>query len=99
MEEVNERAFLFEGKCGANAHRFAFGATGVYEDLLGALHWLERPDRPLGVGCLFGDLLLDGRKLFRRDDCHGVIATLDRAFIGVLEGGADIDDPAWSWHL
>ena len=36
-EEVNERAFLFGGKCGANAHRFAFGASGVYEDLLGAL--------------------------------------------------------------
>ena len=41
-EEVDERAFLFEGKCGANAHRFALGATGVYEDLLGALYWLER---------------------------------------------------------
>ena len=57
-EEADECAFLFRGKCGANAHRFAFGATGVYEDLLGALYRLKRPGRPLGVGCFFGDLLL-----------------------------------------
>ena len=33
MEEVDERAFLFKGKRGANAHHFALRATGVYEDL------------------------------------------------------------------
>ena len=37
-EEVDERTFLFGGKRGANAHRFTFGAAGVYEDLLSALH-------------------------------------------------------------
>ena len=49
-DEVDERAFLFEGKRGANAHHFAFGAAGVYEDFLGALYRLERPSRPLGLG-------------------------------------------------
>ena len=41
-EEADKRAFLFGGKCGANAHHFALGAAGVYEDLLGALHWLKK---------------------------------------------------------
>ena len=35
MEEVDEHVFLFGGKRGANVHHFAFGAAGVYEDLLG----------------------------------------------------------------
>ena len=43
VEEVNEREFLFRGKRGANAHHFAFGAAGVYEDLLSALYRLKRP--------------------------------------------------------
>ena len=65
MEEVDEHAFLFRGKCGANVHHLALKATRVYEDLLGALHWLERPSRPHGVGCFFDNLLLDGRELSR----------------------------------
>ena len=36
-EEVDERAFLFGGECGTNAYHFTLGATGIYEDLLGAL--------------------------------------------------------------
>ena len=95
-EEVNERAFLFGGKHGANVHHFAFGTAGVYEDLLSALHRLERPGQPLVVGCFFGDLLPDGRKLFGGDDCRGMIAALDLAFVGTLEGGVDGDDPARS---
>ena len=43
VEEVDERTFLFGGKRDAGAHHFALGATGVYEDLLGALHGLKRP--------------------------------------------------------
>ena len=82
MEEVDEHAFLSRGKCGTNAHHFAFGAAGVYEDLLSALHWLERPGRPLVVGCFFGDLLPDGHKLLGGDDCRGVFAALDLALIG-----------------
>ena len=93
------RAFLFGGKCGADVHHFALGAAGVYEDLLGALHWLERLDRPLGVGCFFGDLLPDGCKLFGGDDCRGLIAAIDLALVGALEGGANGDDPTRSWHL
>ena len=99
VEEADERAFLFRGKRGANTHRFAFGATRVNEDLLGALHWLERPGRPLGVGCFIGDLLLDGRKLHGGDDCRDVITALDHTFVGTLEGGADDDDPMWTQHL
>ena len=98
-EEVGERAFLFGGKHGADAHHFALRDAGVYEYLLGALHRLERPGRPVGVGCLFDDLLPDGRKLFGGDDCHGVFTALDLALISALEGGADGDDPTWSWHL
>ena len=41
MEEVDERAFLFRGKRGTNAYRFALGAVGVYEDFLRALYRLE----------------------------------------------------------
>ena len=99
MEEVNEHAFLFGGKHGANVHHFALGATGVYEDLLSALYRLEGPGRPLGVGRFFDDLLLDGRELSRGDNRHGVFTSLDLALVGALEGGAYGDDPAWTWHL
>ena len=98
-EEVDERAFLFGGKRGANAHYFALGATEVYEDLLGTLYRLKRPGQLLGVGCFFGDLLPDGRKLLGGDDCYDMFAALDLALIGALEGGADGDDPTWTWHL
>ena len=94
MEEVDERTFLFGGKRDAGAHHFALGATGVYEDLLGALHGLERPDQPLGVERFFGDLLRDGRELSGGDDCCSVIAALDLTLVGALEGGANGDDPA-----
>ena len=97
-EKADERAFLFGGKRSANAHHLALGAAGVYEDLLSALRRLKRPDRPLGVGCFFGDLLPDSCKLFGGDDCRGVIAALDLALIGMLEG-VDGDDPIWSRHL
>ena len=73
MEEFDERAFLFGEKRGANAHHFALGATSVYEDLLGALHWLEIPGRPLGVRCFFGDLLPNGRELSGGDDHRGIV--------------------------
>ena len=98
-EEVDERSFLFRGKRGANAHHFALGATGVYEDLFGALYRLKRPGRPLGVRCFSDNLLPDGRKLFGGEDCHGMFAALDLTLVGALEGGADGDDPAWTWHL
>ena len=96
MEEVDERAFLFGGKRGADAYHFVLGAAGVFEDLLGTLHWLKRSGRPLGVGCFFGDLLPDGRKLLGGDDCRDVIAALDLTLVGALEGGADGDDLAWA---
>ena len=92
-KEVNERAFLFGGKHGANTHHFALGAAGVYEDLFGAFYRLERPSRPLGVGCFFDNLLPNGRKLFGGDNCHGVFAALDLALIGALEARANGDDP------
>ena len=98
-KKVDERAFLFRGKCGANAHHLALGAAGVYEDLLGALYRLKRPGRSLGVGCFFGDLLPNGRKLLGGDDCHGVFAALDLALIGMLEGGADGDDTTGTRYL
>ena len=99
MEEVNERAFLFGGKRGANAHHFALGDAGVYEDLLGALYRLKRPNQLLGVRCFFGDHLPDGCKLLGGDDYRGVFVALDLALVGTLEGGTNGDDPAWSWHL
>ena len=98
-KEVNERAFLFGGKHGANTHHFALGAARVYKDHLSTLHRLERPSRPLGVGRFFDDLLPDSRKLFGGDNCSGVFAALDLALVDALEGGADGDDPAWTWHL
>ena len=42
-EEVNERDFLFRGKCGTNAYRFTLRASGIHEDLLEALCRFERP--------------------------------------------------------
>ena len=98
-EAADERAFLFGGKRGANAHHFALGAAGVYEDLLGALYRLKRPARSLRVRCFFGDLLPDGRKLLRGDDCRGMFTSLNHTLVGMLEGGAYGDDPAWSRHL
>ena len=92
-EEANERAFLFEGKHGTNAHHFALSAPEVYEDLFRAFSWLEGSGQCFGVGCFFSDLFSDVHELSGGDDCHGVIAALDLALIGVLEGGADRDDP------
>ena len=97
--EVDERAFLFGGKCGANVHHFALRVARVYEDLLGALHWLKRPSQPFGVRCFLSDLLPDDCKLLGGDDYRGVIIALNLAFIGALEGGANGDDPTWSQHL
>ena len=51
------------------------------------------------VECFFDDLLPDGRKLFGGDNCRDVFAALDLALVGALEGGADGDDPAWTWHF
>ena len=85
-----------EEKRGANAHHFALRAARVYEDLLGAVHRLKRPGRPLGVGCFFDDLLSNCCKLFGGDNCRGVFASLNLALIGTLEGGANGDDPAWA---
>jgi len=48
----------------------------------------------LGVGCFFDDLLSDGRELFGGNDCSIMIAALDLALVGILEGGADGDDHA-----
>ena len=93
-KEVDERAFLFGGKRGANAHHFALGAARVYEDLLRALYRLKRPGRLLGVGWFFDDLLSDGCELSGGDDCYGVIVALDLTLIGALKGGADGDDLA-----
>ena len=95
-EKVDECTFLFGGKRGADAHHFALRVVGVYEDLLGALHRLERPGRPLGVGRFFNDLLPDGRELFGGDNRRGMFAAPGLALIGALEGG---DDPAWTQHL
>ena len=99
MEEVDERAFLFGEKHGANAHHFALGATRVYEDLFGAFYRLKRHGQLLGVRCFFDGLFPDGRKLLLCDNCHGVFAALDLALVGALEGGAIGDDPMWTWHL
>ena len=99
VEKVDERALLFEGKCGSNAHRFVLGGPRVYEDFLRAFRWLEGPGRPLSVEHFFGDLPLDGGELSESNDCCGMTAALDLRLIGTLEGGADGDDPIWSWHL
>ena len=94
MEEVDEHAFLFGGKRGTNAYRFALGAIGIYEDLLRALCRLERPGQLLSVGRFFGDLLPKGGELSEGDDCCDVTVALDLALIGALEGGSNGDDSA-----
>ena len=99
VEEVDERAFLFRGTCGASVHRFAFGATRVYEDLLGTLPQLKRPGRPLGVRRFFDDLLPDRHKLFGGNNFHDIFAALDCTPVGALEGGADGDGSTWTRHL
>ena len=99
MEEVDEHAFLFGGKRGTNAYRFALGAVEVYEDFLRALCRLDRPSRLLGIKCFFGDLFLEGGELSGGDDCCCVTAALDFTLTGTLEGGADGDDPVGARHL
>ena len=99
VEEADERAFLFGGKRGTNAHHLFLGALKVYEDFLRAFRWLEGSGRPLGVGCFFEDLFPDVRELFGGNDCCGMIAALVLALIGTLEGGANGDDSARAWHL
>ena len=50
VEEIGERAFLFGGKHGADAHHFALKATEVYEDLLAPSTGLKDPTDRLGSG-------------------------------------------------
>ena len=85
MEEVNERAFLFGGKCGANVEHLAIGAIGVHGDLLDVYHQLEGPSRPLGVWDLLGGPLLDGHELGGGDNSHGMLITLHLALVGALK--------------
>ena len=85
-EEVNDRAFLFGGKRGTNAYHFTLGAARIYEDPLGAL-------------CFFRDPLPESGELFGGDDCHGVATSLDLALIGMMEGGANGDDPVRACHV
>ena len=92
-EEVSERAFLFGGKCGANAHHFAFGAARVYEDLLGALYRLKRPRQPLGSGASSMTSSLMATSSSRGNNSRGVFAALDLALVGMLEGDVNGDDP------
>ena len=92
VEEVGEHAFLFGGKHGADVHHFALGVARVYEDLLGALHRLERPGRPLGVGCFFDDLPQDAWHIrgFPHKDVFVVAEEVDeRAFLFGGERGTD----------
>ena len=58
MEKVDERVFLFRGEHGSDADFFVLRATGVHEDLLGALCRLEQPGQFLCVRRFFGDLPL-----------------------------------------
>ena len=53
----------------------------------------RKTGRPLRVKRFFGDLLPNGRELFRGNNYRGVIAALDLALVSPLEGGADSDDP------
>ena len=99
MEEVDERAFLFGGKRGADAHHFALGAIGVYEDLLDTLRGLKGFGQLLGVGCVLDSPSLDDHKLLGGDDCRGMLAALNLALVGALEGGVDSDDPTWARHV
>ena len=99
MEEVDERAFLFGGKCGTKAYHFTLEAAGIYEDLLEALYRFERPSLLFRIGRFFGDLLLEGGEFPRGDDCCGVATALDLALIGAQEGDADGDDPMGAQHL
>ena len=92
-EEADERAFLFGGKCGSNAHHFSLGAPRVYKDLIRTFYWLEGPSRPFGVERFFGDFFSDVHELSGGYDRCDVIATLDFALVGMLKGGADGDDP------
>ena len=91
IEEVDERAFLFGGKHGANAHHFALSLLGL----------CGPPWCPLSLGVrrFFDNLIPDGCKLFGGDNCCGVFTTLDLILVGVLEGGADGDYPMWTQHL
>ena len=50
-------------------------------------------------GRFFGDLFLEGGEFLGGNDGSGVATALDLALIGVLEGGADGDDPVGARHL
>ena len=98
MEEVDERTFLFRGKCGTNAYHFTLEATRIYEDLLEDLCCFKRLGRLLSVGCFFG-YLLEGDEFPGGNNCCGVAVALDLALVGPLEGGVDGDDPMGTRHL
>ena len=94
MEEVDERAFLFGGKHGADLEHLAIGVAEVHRYLLDAFSMLKGPSRPLGVRRLLTGPLLDGCELGGGDDCRGMLVALHLALVSTLEGSADGDDPS-----
>ena len=99
MEEVDERAFLFGGKCGADTQHLAVRVARIHGDLFDILDRLEGPCRLLGVQRVLGGLLQDGCELGRGDDYFGMLVALHIALVGTLKGGADGDDASWARYL
>jgi hypothetical protein len=55
-EEVDERAFLFEGEVSADAQHLIVKTAGVDGDILGALCGLKGSSLPLGVRNIYGEI-------------------------------------------
>jgi hypothetical protein len=71
----------------------------VDQDFFDALRGLKGSRVPLGVGRLLCGFLPDDCEFLRADDRRGELAALHLALVGMLERGADSDNPMRARHV
>ena len=98
-EKVDKHGFLFGVEVSTDRQRLAVGVVGVEWDLLGAFRRLEVAHMVLQLWCLSGKGLESRGKLGGALDRLPVLNAFSVAFVGVLVGGTDGDDPLRSSHL
>jgi hypothetical protein len=92
-EEVDERAFLFRGECGADLHLLVLRVVGVDEDLFDALRGFKGSGGSLEVNRFLRGFLPDDCKFLGGDDHRSELTAFHLTLVGTLERGTDGDNP------
>ena len=95
----DKHGFLFGVEVGADRQRLAVGVLGVERNLLRAFCWFEAACATLRLRSLCSKGLELRGEFGGAFDGFSVLDALHIAFVRVLVGGADGDDPLWPGHL